>query len=122
MYKSSVHMERPAIFKGRHNRSKGKTLVFLSVRQQQGYSELVSAQYLHWMTGVPLATLRDRLRLWYRWKYLVRRAVDDRGRAVFRYGIAARGQAYVNEVMPQEVYDELVNEIFEWQQRQRHNR
>ena len=86
-------MERGEIFKGKHNRSKSKVLIFLAIRQQQGYGELVSARHLHEKTGVPLATLRDRLRLWYRWKYLTRRAVDDHGRAVFRYGVAGAWSA-----------------------------
>jgi len=114
-----VGMERSAIFRGLRNHSKGKILVFLYVRCHQGYSELVSTRYLHLMTGVPLATLRDRLRMWHKWHYLTRRAVDDNGRAVFHYGIAVRGKQYVEDIMPQDVFDQLVDEIHSWQQRPR---
>jgi predicted ArsR family transcriptional regulator len=110
-----VNQHRPhtATFNGSHNASKTKALVVLyhrkhTLRLNTGLSSL----QLHQQSGVSYDTLRSHLKRWVEYRYLARRPADShRGRPVYYYTIAARGEHFIQDIVPRDVLDRYVKEI-----------
>lgn len=105
-----VPVDHTACFIGRNNSCKGKTLIWLKYKKGKFYT----ARQLHEATGVSYAYLRSRLSFWYNIRYLNRKVVSYKGRAVWAYAIAERGEHFVTERIPIEKSNEFVDEINLW--------
>lgn len=100
-----------ADFTGDNNRCKGKVLIWL-LHNKGKYR---TARQLHNDTGVKYSTLVQRLSVWYRIRYVNRKAIlPVKGRPFWTYCIAERGAHFVNDRIPPGKWDELVTEINQW--------
>lgn len=103
--------EHVATFRGKHNKLKGKILIYLlhCFKNDLGSK---SAVELADATGVSLTSLQARLPLWTRWHYVNRRAVAG-SRPHYAYSITDRGIHFVRDRIPDVYYGEYVQEINE---------
>ena len=98
-------------FTGKNNSSKGKVLIWLLHRKGQ----FRTARQLADDTGVNYDYLRGRLSFWFNIRYINRKVViPHRGRPLWAYCIAERGEHFVNNRIPVEKHNEYVNEINQW--------
>ena len=102
-----------ATFRGLHNSSKAKVLLFLQW-WAKNHSGGLTGRQLNEETGVSLAYLFTRLTFWYRIRYLDRKAIDlGAGRPQFSYTLAARGSTFIQRIPPDRAQD-YVKEINQW--------
>lgn len=98
-------------FTGKNNNSKGKVLIWLLHIKGKHRT----ARQLHDETGVNYNYLRARLSFWYNIRYLNRHAIlPSKGRPVWAYSIAERGEHFVNDMMPIEKRNDFTTEINFW--------
>jgi len=102
-----------ASFNGIHNASKTKALIILDhYKHKLRLSTGLNVRQLHSESGVNYDYLRSRLGKWFKWKYVSRRAHDDgTGRPMFYYTIAARGEHFINHIVPNDVLARYITEI-----------
>ena len=102
-----------ATFRGRHNRTKSKTLITLYHRRYKlgnrtglGLSELAQ------LSGCGYNSLRAKLGRWTAWGYIERNySTGYQGRPIFVYKLADRGKRFIEERLPPEKLAEYVIEI-----------
>ncbi len=106
-----IPVDHTADFTGKNNSSKGKVLIYLLYKKGQ----FRTARQLHDETGVSYDYLRARLSFWYNIRYINRKVVTPRrGRPMWAYCIAERGEHFVNSRIPVEKHNEYVGEINLW--------
>jgi hypothetical protein len=112
-----------AKFWGKHNRSKGKVLLYLAVCSQNGDKRRYTAAELHHLTGVPLSTLYHRLPKWAKWGYVLvkKEPVLEKwwlkSRAVYK--ISAKGMRYCTDTIPEHKRQQYWQEMVEHQENKR---
>ncbi|MFC2040433.1 hypothetical protein ACFLTW_04600 [Chloroflexota bacterium] len=100
-----------AYFGGRNNSAKGKVLIWLLHKK----GRFLTARQIHDQTGVSYDYLRARLSFWFNIRYINRKAIlPSKGRPLWAYGIAERGEHFVNERIPIEKHNEFVADINLW--------
>ena len=107
-----------ATFNGKHNMMKSKALMILLDRRQKEQGGLTLKQ-LALSSSVSYEYLKARLGVWHGWKYVNRRVTTNgKNKPVFSYSIAARGIRFVNERIPQAVFDRYIMELKEHHRKQ----
>jgi len=102
-----------ADFTGKNNSAKSKVLIWLSHIK----GKYRTARQLHDETGVNYDYLRSRLSFWYNIRYVNRKAILPRkGRPVWAYEIAERGEHFVDNRLPVEKRNEYVSDINLWRE------
>ena len=97
---------------GSHNLSKAKVFIILSCLKHNKVNTGLNAQQISLSSGVSYAYLLSRLGKWHQWGYLNRRAAgSDKGRAIYNYSIAKRGEYFLNELVTTTVFNQLVEDI-----------
>ena len=106
-----VPRDHTAYFGGRNNSSKGKVLIWL----QHNKGRFLTARQLHDETSVSYDYLRARLSFWFNIRYLNRKVVaPHKGKPVWAYCIAERGEHFVNNRIPVEKHNEYISDINLW--------
>jgi predicted ArsR family transcriptional regulator len=106
-----VPHDHTAYFGGRNNRSKGMVLIWLLHHKGQ----FRTARQLADETGVNYDYLRARLSFWFNIRYVNRKVVlPRRGRPVWSYCIAERGEHFVENRIPVEKRNEYISDINLW--------
>lgn len=117
-----IYPYKLANFNGRSNRSKVKTWWYLAYLEAHGVQG-ASINRLHNATGVPLATLRVRLDIWWSWgrvsKKLLKEPLPDGSTVIYR--ITAFGKKYL-DIVPEDVLAECIEEIEQHQEEVRRMR
>lgn len=106
-----VPVDHMADFTGNNNSSKSKVLIYLLHRKGQ----YRTARQIHEETGANYDYLRARLSFWFNIRYINRRVVTHaKGRPMWAYCIAERGEHFVNDRIPTEKRDHYISEINLW--------
>jgi len=106
-----VPYSHTADFTGKNNSTKSKVLIWL-IHNKGKYR---TARQLADDTGVSYDYLRARLSFWYNIRYINRKVVTPRkGRPVWAYCIAERGEHFVNNRIPVDKHNEYVKDINLW--------
>lgn len=103
------HESKPhiATFNGSHNAMKSKCLIYLSQSQ-----EWLSVSMLAQAANVNYESLRVKISLWYKWRYIKRRVANpNHGRPYFEYHIDQRGQQFCDIRIPKDKFAEYVRQI-----------
>ena len=99
------------MWRGIHNISKTKALLVLYDRKHHKKDNSgLGVLALHRLSGVDYDYLRTKLSTWCRWNYLSRSPVESKGRAIWAYTIATKGERFIESV-PREVLQRCVAEI-----------
>ena len=103
-----------ATFRGLHNASKSKVLIYLRHWLKHGKGGQTARQ-LSEATGVSYDYLRARLSFWHRIRYIDRRAIDPgQGRPQFAYKISERGLRFVTDRIPPDRLADYIAELNLW--------
>lgn len=102
-----------ATFNGVHNASKAKVFIVLyHLKYKLGLNTGLNVLDLYLQSGVNYDYLRSKLGKWYEWGFLSRRPVDSgKGRAVYTYMIAKRGEHFIEDIVPRDILNQYVAEI-----------
>lgn len=113
-------MFRIASFNGRANRSKIKAWAYLASVKAKGQSG-ASINQIHESTGVPLGTLRQHMDKWWSWGRISKRLLPKRlwDGSTCLYSITPFGLEYLEKVVPDDVWQDCLDEIKEWQEQRR---
>lgn len=102
-----------ATFNGVHNASKTKVFIVLyHLKHKLGLNIGLNVLDLHLQSGVNYDYLRTKLGKWHEWGFLSRKPVDSgKGRAVYTYMIAKRGEHFIEDIVPRDLLNQYVAEI-----------
>jgi hypothetical protein len=102
-----------SLFRGKHNRTKAKTLLWLYHLQiELGIDDGLPNAGIHKATGLSQKVLNKLLPRWVEFGYIKPKYVSTRGRPIY-YSLKAKGQEYV-ERLPDSVRNELIDDINSW--------
>ncbi len=102
-----------ATFNDVHNASKTKVFIVLYHRKNRlGLNTGLNVRDIHLQSNVDYDYLRTRMSKWHEWGYLSRRPVDSgKGRAVYTYMIAKRGEHFIEDIVPGDILNQYIAEI-----------